>query len=101
MLAPWSHLGWKKYVTSASTQGFRSSSSSGVRLVRMGCGDQRGLMVASWGQESGGNFLRRSVVMSRKRYAWELGNDLPEIDEHSIAKHHVLRSYLIRYVEVL
>lgn len=39
--------------------------------------------------------------MPKNHYLWEDGQELPEIDDHSVAKHKVLESYLVRYVEVL
>lgn len=37
---------------------------------------------------------------SKKKYQWILGGDLPDLDEHSQAKHRIIAEYIQRYVEV-
>ncbi|AIF48200.1 three-Cys-motif partner protein TcmP [Dyella japonica] len=39
--------------------------------------------------------------MGNKGYVWSLGGPLPVIDDHSLAKHEVLRSYLVNYLRIL
>lgn len=39
--------------------------------------------------------------MAIKHYKWLEGNDPPPIQQHSIAKHEVLREYLIAYIQTL
>jgi len=39
--------------------------------------------------------------MAKKEYVWEPGGDPPKIKQHSIAKHEVLRGYLIAYFRTL
>lgn len=35
-----------------------------------------------------------------KKYDWEIGSELPQLDEHSETKHLIIADYLKRYVEV-
>lgn len=35
-----------------------------------------------------------------KKYEWEIGSDIPTLDEHSHTKHLIIADYLKRYVEV-
>jgi three-Cys-motif partner protein len=37
----------------------------------------------------------------KKEYTWEVGQPPPTLHVHSLAKHEVLRAYLIRYLDVL
>ncbi len=39
--------------------------------------------------------------MTRKHYGWEIGKEIPIIQQHSIAKHEILRAYLIAYIKKL
>lgn len=39
--------------------------------------------------------------MAHHGYLWHIGDPPPYIDHHSLAKHTILREYLIRYLEVL
>jgi three-Cys-motif partner protein len=39
--------------------------------------------------------------MSDDKYTWQLGASPPPLDDHSAAKHAVLRQYAATYVEVL
>jgi three-Cys-motif partner protein len=39
--------------------------------------------------------------MPQKHYEWELGDGLPEIGAHSLAKHRILRRYIERYIEIV
>ncbi len=39
--------------------------------------------------------------MSSKGYFWSLDGPLPEIQDHSLAKHEVLRAYLVNYLRIL
>lgn len=36
-----------------------------------------------------------------KGYSWSLGSKLPTIEDHSLAKHEVLRAYLINYLRII
>ena len=38
--------------------------------------------------------------MSKKHYRWRLGEKLPELGQHSRAKHRILDRYIRRYIEV-
>ncbi|MFT0140865.1 three-Cys-motif partner protein TcmP [Alcanivoracaceae bacterium MT1] len=37
---------------------------------------------------------------SKNKYQWTLGGNLPDLDEHSQAKHRIIAEYIQRYVEV-
>jgi three-Cys-motif partner protein len=37
----------------------------------------------------------------QKHYEWKLGDELPEIGAHSLAKHRILRRYIERYIEIV
>ena len=39
--------------------------------------------------------------MPQKHYEWKLGDKLPEIGAHSLAKHRILRRYIERYIEIV
>ena len=39
--------------------------------------------------------------MAQKHYEWKLGDELPEIGAHSLAKHRILRRYIERYIEIV
>lgn len=39
-------------------------------------------------------------MTKKKKYQWEVGCDLPKLDEHSQVKHAVIADYLKRYIEV-
>jgi hypothetical protein len=39
--------------------------------------------------------------MSRSPYGWEPGSPPPIIQQHSIAKHEILRAYLSAYIRTL
>ena len=39
--------------------------------------------------------------MPQKHYEWKLGDALPEIGAHSLAKHRILRRYIERYIEIV
>lgn len=39
--------------------------------------------------------------MTRKQYEWELGSEFPVIQQHSVAKHDILRAYLSSYIQTL
>lgn len=39
--------------------------------------------------------------MGHKNHEWQIGSEPPELRAHSLAKHRVLRAYLLRYVETL
>ena len=39
--------------------------------------------------------------MPQKHYEWKLGDELPEIGAHSLAKHRILRRYIERYIEIV
>jgi three-Cys-motif partner protein len=39
--------------------------------------------------------------MTVKHYDWRIGGTLPEIGQHSLAKHRILRAYLERYIEIV
>lgn len=39
--------------------------------------------------------------MSVKHYDWQLGQRLPELGHHSLAKHRILRAYIERYIEIV
>lgn len=39
--------------------------------------------------------------MSNNHYDWVIGGQLPELKRHSQAKHEILRSYLVRYIQTL
>ncbi len=41
------------------------------------------------------------IPMPQKQYEWELGDGLPEIGAHSLAKHRILRRYIERYIEIV
>ena len=41
------------------------------------------------------------IPMPQKHYEWELGDGLPEIGAHSLAKHRILRRYIERYIEIV
>jgi three-Cys-motif partner protein len=38
--------------------------------------------------------------MANSRYEWKIGEALPELGEHSLAKHEILDRYLRRYIEI-
>jgi three-Cys-motif partner protein len=40
------------------------------------------------------------VSHKNKKYDWEIGSELPQLDEHSETKHLIIADYLKRYVEV-
>jgi three-Cys-motif partner protein len=37
----------------------------------------------------------------QKHYEWKLGDELPAIGPHSLAKHRILRRYIERYIEIV
>ena len=39
--------------------------------------------------------------MPQKHYEWKVGERLPEIRAHSLAKHRILRRYIERYIEIV
>lgn len=39
--------------------------------------------------------------MARKHYDWKIGQMLPEIGKHSLAKHMVFGRYVDRYIRIL
>jgi three-Cys-motif partner protein len=39
--------------------------------------------------------------LAKKHYEWKLGEPLPEIGPHSLAKHRILRRYVERYIEIV
>lgn len=39
--------------------------------------------------------------MSKKHYEWEEGKTPPYIEQHSLVKHQILRSYLVAYIKTL
>src|SRR5260221_831371 len=39
--------------------------------------------------------------MTRKNYVWKIGEELPELAPHSLAKHRIYRRYIERYIEIL
>lgn len=39
--------------------------------------------------------------MAKKHYEWKIGEPLPEIGPHSLAKHRILRRYVERYIEIV
>jgi three-Cys-motif partner protein len=39
--------------------------------------------------------------MTKKYYDWQLGQALPKIGPHSLAKHRILRRYFERYIEIV
>jgi len=39
--------------------------------------------------------------MPKKHYGWQVGDVLPTIGPHSLAKHRILKHYIKRYVEIL
>ena len=39
--------------------------------------------------------------MTQKHYEWKLGDQLPAIGAHSLAKHRILRRYVERYIEIV
>jgi three-Cys-motif partner protein len=39
--------------------------------------------------------------MNHDHHTWRIGEELPQIRGHSLAKHRVLKAYLERYVSVL
>ncbi len=39
--------------------------------------------------------------MPQKHYDWKLGEDLPKIGAHSLAKHRIIRRYVERYIEIV
>jgi three-Cys-motif partner protein len=39
--------------------------------------------------------------MPQKHYEWKVGEGLPEIGAHSLAKHRILRRYIERYIEIV
>jgi len=39
--------------------------------------------------------------LPKKHYEWKLGEPLPEIGPHSLAKHRILRRYIERYIEIV
>jgi three-Cys-motif partner protein len=39
--------------------------------------------------------------MTHRPYEWEPGNELPSIQQHSVAKHQILRAYLSAYIQTL
>lgn len=38
--------------------------------------------------------------MAKKHYEWAIGEEPPELGEHSLAKHRILEKYVRRYVEI-
>lgn len=41
------------------------------------------------------------MVKRADKYAWHVGSPPPRIDPHSLVKHHLVRDYLARYIQVL
>jgi three-Cys-motif partner protein len=39
--------------------------------------------------------------MTKKHYDWKIGDQLPDIGPHSLAKHRILSKYLERYIEIV
>lgn len=39
--------------------------------------------------------------MVQKHYGWKLGEPLPEIGHHSLAKHRIIERYIERYIEIV
>jgi three-Cys-motif partner protein len=39
--------------------------------------------------------------MAKKHYDWKIGDALPKIGPHSLAKHRILRRYIERYIEIV
>jgi len=39
--------------------------------------------------------------MTKKHYDWKIGEALPKIGSHSLAKHRILRRYIERYIEIV
>ena len=40
-------------------------------------------------------------ALARKHYEWKIGEALPAIGPHSLAKHRILRRYVERYIEIV
>jgi three-Cys-motif partner protein len=41
------------------------------------------------------------MVKRDEKYSWHVGSRPPPIDPHSLVKHQIVRSYLVRYIQVL
>lgn len=46
-------------------------------------------------------FSHGSEQVSTNKYHWQIGQNPPELDVHSSAKHSVYRDYVRRYIDVL
>jgi three-Cys-motif partner protein len=40
-------------------------------------------------------------MSSKRKYEWRIGSPPPRLEEHSLAKHELLRSYVQRYIQIL
>jgi hypothetical protein len=38
--------------------------------------------------------------MAVKHYDWKVGEPPPELGPHSVAKHKILRAYILKYLEI-